>query len=73
MVPWVLELLNREMPIWLSKAMPIVSTEFMRGELQKFYPEFGDKTKVVPVAPTSTISSIDKERAIDLVRNKARH
>lgn len=70
MVPWVLELLNREMPIWLSKATPIVSTEFMRGELQKFYPAFGHKTKVVPVAPTSAISAIDKDKAIDIVRNK---
>jgi glycosyltransferase involved in cell wall biosynthesis len=70
MVPWILELLNREIPIWLSKATPIVSTEFMRGELQKFYPEFGHKTKVVPVAPTSSISAIGKEKAIDIVRNK---
>jgi glycosyltransferase involved in cell wall biosynthesis len=70
MVPWVLELLNREMPIWLSRATPIVSTEFMRGELQKFYPEFAHKTKVVPVAPTSSISAIDKEKAIATVRNK---
>ncbi len=70
MVPWVLELLNREMPIWLSRAIPIVSTEFMRGELQKFYPEFWHKTKVVPVAPTSNISAIDKDRALNIVRNK---
>src|SRR5579871_2748591 len=52
MAPWVLELLNREMPVWLSRATPIVSTDFMRGELEKFYPEFAEKTKVVPVAPT---------------------
>ncbi len=70
MAPWVLELLNREMPIWLSRATPIVSTDFMRGELQKFYPEFGDKTKVVPVAPTSTVSEIDQERAKQIVRNR---
>jgi glycosyltransferase involved in cell wall biosynthesis len=70
MAPWVLELLNREMPIWLSKATPIVSTEFMRGELQKFYPDFGHKTKVVPVAPTSSISAIDKQKAIDIVQNR---
>jgi glycosyltransferase involved in cell wall biosynthesis len=70
MVPWVLELLNREMPVWLSRATPIVSTEFMRGELQKFYPEFGHKTKVVPVAPTSHMSAIDKVMAKEIVKRR---
>lgn len=68
MAPWVLELLNREMPIWLSKSTPIVSTDFMKGELAKFYPEFGEKTKVVPVAPT--ISEIDQEKARKIVQQR---
>jgi len=70
MVPWVLELLNKEMPIWLSRATPIVSTEFMRGELQKFYPAFGHKTKVVPVAPTSHMSAVDKVAAEEIVKKR---
>lgn len=70
MAPWVLELLNSEMPIWLSRATPIVSTHFMRGELQKFYPEFGNKTKVVPVAPTSLVSLVDLEKAQKIVRDR---
>lgn len=57
MAPWVLDFINREMPIWLSKATPIVSTEFMRGELKKFYPSSGDLTHVVPVAPTVGVGS----------------
>lgn len=69
MAPWVLELLNQQMPIWLAKATPIVSTEFMRTELQKFYPEFGVKTHVVPVAPTSEVSGIDRRRAQEIVGN----
>ena len=52
MAPWVLDFINREMPIWLSRATPIVSTEFLRGELKKFFPSSGDRTHVVPVAPT---------------------
>lgn len=67
--PWIADFLNREMPTWLSKATPIVSTNFMRGELQKFYPEFGDKTKVVPVAPTTTVSRVDQQKAVQIVRN----
>jgi glycosyltransferase involved in cell wall biosynthesis len=70
MVPWILELLNQETPVWLSKSTPIVSTEFMRSELQKFYPAYGHKTKVVPVAPTSRISAIDKENASQIVKNR---
>lgn len=70
MAPWVLEFLNRQMPTWLSKATPIVSTEFMRGELQKFYPEYAHKTHVVSVAPTSNVSVIDKKKAQDVVRER---
>jgi glycosyltransferase involved in cell wall biosynthesis len=72
MAPWVLEFLNREMPIWLSRSTPIVSTEFMRGELQKFYPEYGHKTKVVSVAPTSGVSAIDLDHANSIVKNRFR-
>lgn len=70
MAPWVLELLNQEMPKWLSKATPIVSTEFMRGELHKFYPEFGPKTHVVPVAPTSMVSALDRQASKAIVCNR---
>jgi glycosyltransferase involved in cell wall biosynthesis len=70
MAPWILEFLNREMPTWLANSIPIVSTEFMKGELQKFYPEHGYKTQVVPVAPTSKISAIDKDKAVHVVRNQ---
>jgi glycosyltransferase involved in cell wall biosynthesis len=70
MAPWVLELLNQEMPIWLSNSTPIVSTEFMRSDLEKFYPGFGQKTHVVPVAPTSTVSSIDRHKAKQVVLDR---
>ncbi len=72
MAPWVLEFLNREMPQWLSKAMPIVSTEFMRGELEKFYPSCSGKTKVVPVAPTIGADDSDKETAARLITDRFR-
>jgi glycosyltransferase involved in cell wall biosynthesis len=70
MAPWVLEFLNREMPIWLSKSTPIVSTDFMRRELGKFYPEFAEKTRVVSVAPTTMVSKVDKEAAQCLIRER---
>jgi glycosyltransferase involved in cell wall biosynthesis len=70
MAPWVLELLNQEMPRWLSRATPIVSTDFMRTELGKFYPEYREKTHVVPVAPTSLVSSIDKQKSKEIVAQR---
>jgi glycosyltransferase involved in cell wall biosynthesis len=70
MAPWVLDFLNREMPQWLDRSTPIVSTEHMRTELHKFYPEYGDKTKVVPVAPTSMLSPVDESMARDIVTHK---
>lgn len=71
MAPWVLELLNREMPKWLSKATPIVSTEFMKGELKKFYPSCGDRTKVVPVAPTVG-TDCDRQKAAQIIKERFR-
>ncbi len=58
MVPWVADFLNHEMPDWLHRSTPIVSTAFMKTEVEKFYPEFGHKVHVVPIAPMTTISHV---------------
>ncbi len=60
--------LNDHMPAWLANSTPIVSTDFMKSEVEKFYPEFGHKTKVVPIAPMSGISSIGMEEAREIVK-----
>jgi len=59
--------LNKHMPQWLANSTPIVSTEFMKSEVQKFYPEFGDKVRVVPIAPMGDISNFSREEARDIV------
>lgn len=61
--------LNDHMPDWLERSTPIVSTDFMKSEVQKFYPQFGHKVKVVPIAPMSALSSIDKDQAHEIVKN----
>ena len=61
MAPWVLELFNREMPTWLSKATPIVSTDFMRPRCKSFILNLDKRRQVVPVAPTS-IGQLNSER-----------
>ncbi len=68
LLPWVTQFLKEETPHWLSKATPIVSTEFMRTELQKFYPQFADKTKVVPIAPMSNVINLSKEEALQNIK-----
>ncbi len=61
------QFLNDNMPIWLERSTPIVSTEFMKSEIKKFYPEYADKVKVVEIAPMSEISNINMEQARNIV------
>lgn len=59
--------LNREVPEWLEKTTPIVSTHFMANELAKFYPEYAHKTKVVHLGANSLMSTIDDEQARKII------
>jgi glycosyltransferase involved in cell wall biosynthesis len=56
------------MPLWLASSTPIVSTQFMKSEVEKFYPEFGHKVKVVPIAPMSNLFSKEIEEAKEIVK-----
>jgi glycosyltransferase involved in cell wall biosynthesis len=68
MYPSLEKYLNDQMPMWLERAMPIVSTRFMKTEIQKFYPAFGDKVKVVPIAPMSHVSVIREQRVQEVLK-----
>ena len=46
-----LEVLNREIPVWLKHSSPVVSTHFMKEELGKFYPLYKEKAQVIHLAP----------------------
>lgn len=61
--------LRKEIPEWLQKATPVVSTHFMASELAKFYPEFSQKTRVVHLASMSTMSAIGEQEAKEVVRS----
>jgi glycosyltransferase involved in cell wall biosynthesis len=43
--------LESQIPIWLENATPIVSSFFMRAEIEKFYPDCASKVNVVHLAP----------------------
>ena len=43
--------LESQLPDWLEKATPIVSSFFMKTEMEKYYPEFATKANVVHLAP----------------------
>ena len=60
--------LNVEIPEWLNKSIPVVSSHFMAKELTKFYPSAAHKVRVVPLAPMSVVSDIDSSTARRLVR-----
>jgi glycosyltransferase involved in cell wall biosynthesis len=65
---WQEKQLNKEIPEWLEKVTPVVSTNFMASELAKFYPQFSHKTRVVYLAPNSAVNTIKKEEAEKIVR-----
>ena len=64
---WQLEILNKEIPVWIQRSTPVVSTYFMAEELEKFYPKINGKIKVVHLAPMSTLTKITKEEAKKIV------
>lgn len=59
--------LEREMPVWLANVTPVVSTNFMAGELANFYPEAAHKTRVVHLAPLGGGDLIDSRQAQEAV------
>ncbi len=65
--PWRRETLEHEMPVWLQRSTPIVSSHFMASELKRFYPEYASKVKVVHLAPNSIITNVTIENAKRIV------
>lgn len=62
------DFLNANMPLWLHRSTPIVSTQFMKTEIEKFYPDFGHKVKVVPIAPMSHVSRIEEKKVEEILQ-----
>lgn len=58
---WMRDFLIENTPILLSKMTPIVSTEYMKQELEKFYPHCRNRAYVVPIAPFADPTSILEE------------
>ncbi len=59
--------LNDHMPLWLDRSTPIVSTDFMKTEVEKFYPEYANKVRVVPIAPMSVVTEVKWDEARSIV------
>jgi glycosyltransferase involved in cell wall biosynthesis len=62
-----LELLERQVPVWLANATPIVSSHFMKSEIQKFYPACASKVKVIHLAPLCGDQRIERQLAQKMV------
>jgi glycosyltransferase involved in cell wall biosynthesis len=65
-----IEKLETQMPLWLRQAVPIVSTDFMKAELLKFYPA-AENTQVIPLAPLAAPFWVDRQQAEKNVANLA--
>lgn len=63
-----LTLLHRDIPIWLERCFPIVSTHFMKSELERFYPAFAGKAKVISLGPLNANVPLKKEQAREIIK-----
>lgn len=66
--PIQLEFIEKEIPRWLQLSIPVVSTHFMKRELEKFYPEFGSKTNVIHLSSlgaNTKISHLEAKTIVD--------
>lgn len=61
--------IEQEIPKWLQMSTPVVSTHFMRRELEKFYPEFGSKANVVHLSSLGAGTEIDISEAKEIVKS----
>ena len=62
------EALNRAIPEWLARSLPVVSTRFMAEEAAALYPGCRDRLRVVYLAPLLPDSGICPEEAEGIVR-----
>lgn len=62
------ETLSSQIPLWLERSQPIVSTHFIASELKKFYPQHGNKTKVIHLAPMSALSQMTRIEAETIIK-----
>jgi len=65
--PFQLEYMQKEIPRWLRLSTPVVSTHFMKRELEKFYPEFGPKTQIIHLASLGAKTNIKLAEAKKIV------
>jgi len=64
--PADLKLMDAQFPIWLNRSTPVVSSKFTAGELEKFYPEYAHKTRIIHLAPFS-IDQLSDEEALRII------
>jgi glycosyltransferase involved in cell wall biosynthesis len=55
--------IEREMPVWLDTAVPVVSTHFMASELRAFYPRAASRVRVIHLAALGGVDRIDDATA----------
>ena len=56
---------------WINIATPVVSTKFMKAEIEKFYPSLTNKTTVIHLAAFSALTNMSKEKAHEIINQLA--
>lgn len=64
-----IKMLEQQIPTWLQHSTPIVSSNFIRSEIEKFYPSFSSKVNVITLGPLCGSDSIDREFSMRVVSN----
>lgn len=67
--PWMTKSLNAQVPDLLAHFTPIVTSQFVADELRKFYPEYADKAKIIPLIPLCETT----DAAVDTFKIKKRY
>ena len=61
------EKIERQMPVWLGKCTPVVSSKFIKEELKRFYPFADKKTRIVHLPRLSEDKIIPADKASDTI------
>lgn len=65
---WIQKFLFAQTPLLLEKMIPIVTTDYMKTEVAKFYPQFAPKVRVIPIAPMNSPAPISRSEIQNVLK-----
>ncbi|MEQ1789545.1 MAG: glycosyltransferase, partial [Rickettsiales bacterium] len=65
------EKIRQNLSGFFERATPVVSTQFIKSEIAKFFPDYVNKTNVIQVAAMSNLPDISPEKQAELLKKFA--